>query len=233
MNTFAALTSERHSIGRDFSILDLSKIYGISAVLSRIPCGIPGVYAWYRNFNLPSLESSSPDEYASLIIQEVERQHCVPRSVRLAPSHKIAFESYQKIPGKKKDALKYYCKNVEFRKRLNGVLAASVLYQSPLYIGKATSLQSRIAAHLKPDSILRTRLNKAGIDLLACKLIFYAMEKTAEIKDDIPPEAILSADDDVEEDNDLMRDEIGMGPELVLEDLMSRLFNPLFTIRYG
>lgn len=51
------------------------------------------------------------------------------------------------------------------------LLDNSLIFQQPLYIGKAANLHSRIRSHIREESILRERLSTAGHNINRCRLL--------------------------------------------------------------
>lgn len=84
-------------------------------------------------------------------------------------------------------------------------------------------MYTRIRSHLYEGSILRERLRTAGHNLDRCRLLVigtsYSVSK------------FVSGDSD---DNDESNREYPEAePEQLIEDILSRLFLPSFTLRYG
>lgn len=213
-------------LGDGLFILDLRQIRGgTSAVLRRIPANIPGIYAWYRSFVLPSTDTTSPDEFARALIQLATSPHCADREARLPPTLRVLLQSHQTMSEKKQRAVLTYCRSSSFRHLVSDLLHMSILFQQPLYVGKATNLACRIEQHLSLRSPLRQRLDAAGISLDSTKLLFLALDEAVSIE-------LPSIDPaDVDDNEDIPSSELPV--ELVMEELLSRLFHPSFTIRYG
>ncbi|HEX8705011.1 MAG TPA: hypothetical protein VF815_39630, partial [Myxococcaceae bacterium] len=55
-------------------------------------------------------------------------------------------------------------------------METAILFQQPLYVGKAQNLIERIEQHLAPRSKLRSRLDDASIDIDAAKLLVLTLD---------------------------------------------------------
>ena len=97
--------------------------------------------------------------------------------------------------------------DVAFRVFLSKVVETASLLQSPLYVGKAASLQGRIRQHLDPMSDLAVRLRNAGITINGCTLAYTIVD-----------ESPVPLDDN------------GM---FLIEEIISRLCRPGFVSRIG
>ena len=210
-------------LGENAFLYDLSKIRGIPAILNRIPDNMPGVYAWYRNFNIDSTANNNPETFVSNILHELYKSHCVTRETRLPPSHRLIVKPETILSQRKQEALKYYADNSDFRELLITLLNNCLLFQQPLYIGKASNLKTRISNHLGVESMLRKRLENAEHDLEECRLLLLFCSEDTNYS---TLESIT-----IEEDGDCEVSHIE--PETLIEDILSRLFLPSFTIKYG
>ncbi len=121
-------------LGENAFLYDLSRIRGISAILSRIPDNIPGVYAWYRNFNIDSAAYDNSEVFVSHILQELYKPHCITRETRIPPSHRLIIKPETIFSDRKQEALKYYAANPYFRNLLITLLNNCLLFQQPMYI---------------------------------------------------------------------------------------------------
>jgi hypothetical protein len=209
-------------LGENAFLYDLSKIRGVSAILNRIPDNMSGIYAWYRNFKIDDSAINNPEVFVSNILQELYKPHCVTRETRLPPSYKLIVKPETILSQRKKEALKHYADNYHFRELLITLLNNCLLFQQPLYIGKASNLKNRIRSHLSVQSILRARLKEAEHDLEQCRLLIlvYSENKICSASDNIQTE---------EEESEFSQ----LEPEILIEDILSRLFLPSFTINYG
>lgn len=210
-------------LGENAFLYDLSKIRGVSAILNRIPDNMSGVYAWYRNFSIDAAAHNNPDAFVSNILQELYKPHCVTRETRLPPSYRLIVKPETILSPKKQEALRYYAENPHFRELFITLLNNCLLFQQPLYIGKAVNLRTRISHHLAVESVLRERLKNAEHNLEQCKLLILCCSESINYSN-------LELED-IEEEND--NEIFYLEPEALIEDLLSRLFLPSFTINYG
>jgi hypothetical protein len=56
-------------------LYDLAQIRGNSAISSRIPNNISGVYPWYRRFRLEPAAKDDPELFANFILDELYKEH--------------------------------------------------------------------------------------------------------------------------------------------------------------
>jgi hypothetical protein len=206
-------------------LYNLAQIRGTSAVLSRIPKEITGVYAWYRCFELEPAAENDPEVLVNSIIKELQKAHSAARVTKLPPTHRIAL--YPETSFSKEALLTELSTDASFRHLLFTILNNSLIFQQPLYIGKATNLYNRIRSHLREESILRERLEVAGHNLNRCRLLLIqSSQDTSTIR--------MSEEDDEFENVSIEEDEFHeLDAEGLFEDILSRLFLPLFTLRYG
>lgn len=210
-------------LGENAFLYDLSKIRGVSAILNRIPNNMSGVYAWYRNFKIDDSAISNPEVFVSNILQELRKPHCVTRETRLPPSYRLIVKPETILSQRKLDALKYYADNPHFRELLITLLNNCLLFQQPLYIGKAINLRTRISNHLGLESVLRERLKDANHNIEHCRLLILCCSEHINY--------YTSEDIEIEQNNENELSQLE--PEALIEDILSRLFLPSFTIKYG
>ena len=212
-------------LGENVFLYDLSKIRGVSAILNRIPDNMSGVYAWYRNFNVDPAAYNNPEIFISIVLQELQKPHCVTRETRLPPSYKLTIKSDTEriLSNKKQEALEYYAGDPQFRKQLINLLNNCLLFQQPLYIGKASNLRNRISNHLSVDSKLKRRLEDAEHNLEQCRLLI--LECSESIYGRTFNNVILKDKNESEFSQ--------LEPEALIEDILSKLFLPSFSINYG
>ncbi|MBX7132907.1 MAG: hypothetical protein K1X67_09550 [Fimbriimonadaceae bacterium] len=210
-------------------LLELSELSGgRETVLTRLPRE-GGIYAWYRKISLGS-EGLEPEAYADRIDQMIRSKHFADRSAVLAPTHRVTLSSQAALSPSKRAVLSRIAGEPEFRQTLDAVLQHAVLFSRPLYIGKAGSIRDRIDQHLSPQSVLRARFASAGIAIDTCTLLYVPVpslssttESTALRDDEAPPDEGDESDAAVDE----------LDSNAIVEDVLSRLFHPAFTIRYG
>lgn len=209
-------------IGKDVFLYNLSKIRGIDAVLSRVPETWSGVYVWYRSFVSDSKLVEDPERFSEFILEELYKKHCSSREASIPPSYGVVLKPQSLFP--KEDLLRKFSKDKSFRELVLCLLDNALIFQQPLYIGKSENLRSRISSHLKETSVLRSRLREANHEIDQCKLLLI---KTGEYQ--------LKIDKDIDEtvidedESELPEKE----SEKLIEDILSRLFLPSFTLRYG
>ncbi|MGK7949491.1 MAG: GIY-YIG nuclease family protein [Xenococcaceae cyanobacterium] len=210
-------------LGENAFLYDLSKIRGVSAILSRIPDNMSGVYAWYRNYQIDASAIDNPDIFVSRILEELNKPHCVTRETRISPSYKLILKPETIFSQRKQEALKQYANNFFFREFLITLLNNCLLFQQPLYIGKASNLRNRIKNHLRIESVLRERLQDAKHDIEQCRLLILGCSE--HIRNSTSENIEIEEDDNSESSQ--------LESEQLIEDILSRLFLPSFTINYG
>jgi len=216
-----------HQLSENAVLYDLSQMRGNVSILSRIPNNIGGVYAWYRRFEIEPNAVNDPDIFVNYILKELNKDHSASRETRLPPIHKIKLEPDTCFS--KESLLKELAADSSFRELLFMLLSNSLIFQQPLYIGKAKNLYSRIRSHLSEGSILRERLATAGHKINRCRLLII---HTSYSNSSIVP-------DDMNEDNDLENEfneeseYSELATDKLVEDILSRLFLPSFTLKYG
>lgn len=210
-------------LGENIFLYDLSKIRGMYAILNRIPDKMSGVYAWYRNFQIEASAIDNSEVFVSRILEELSKPHCVTRETRLPPSYRLIVKPETILPHKKYEALKYYADAPHFRELLITLLNNCLLFQQPLYIGKAVNLRNRIRNHLGIESLLRERLKEAEHDIEKCRLLILGYPENLNY--------LTSEKIDIEEEQESELSQLA--PEALIEDILSRLFLPSFTIKYG
>ncbi|MEH1930737.1 GIY-YIG nuclease family protein [Nostoc sp.] len=201
-------------------LYDLAQMRGTNALLSRIPKNTGGIYAWYRRFELDPDAKYDSAIFVKSILNELYKPHSAPRETRLPPSNRIILKSETSF--QKESALKNLAENPSFRELILMLLENSILFQQPLYIGQATNLYSRIRSHLYENSILRERLNIAGHNIERSRLLVITTT-----------ESELNCNASNADEDELESEFSESEPEKLVEDILSRLFLPSFTLRYG
>jgi hypothetical protein len=207
-------------IGDNLILIDVSRVRGVDAVCARVP-KCPGVYAWFNRFAVPDPQTSSPEVFADFLCASAEKPHCQPRHGRLPPLYEVELRSRKTVNPAKRESLLQHCQSESYRRFFAQMLGLSLLFQQPLYIGKATNLATRIAEHLEVDSDLRTRLAQVEMSIDRTWLLLVLtpnLDDEPGAPTDMPRVSTLPVLHD---------------PELVTEEVLSKLFHPLFTIRYG
>lgn len=177
------------------------------AALSRIPDGVPGIYAWIRNIQMPT----SSDDFEEALIAEISQPKFAPREGLIKPYYGVKISSHGELSSGKRQRLRDAMKRDDFRDDIRSALSLSVLLQTPLYIGKTNNLRRRMSEHLDDVSPLRARFKNASIDIEACSILVFPID--AQIAE--------SSDSDDESFQDLY------------EEVFSRLFLPQFSLRIG
>lgn len=220
-------------ISEDLITINLALLGSPLKVLNLLPDNQPAVYAWHRNYNLPNPQKTTAQIFYESLLQEIYKPHSIKREAKLPPAYKLELHPYTHISKTKKDALRAHCEKESFRKTLHSTLENSILYSQPLYIGKSKDIKKRTEQHLAHDSQLRSRLSTANINISKCKLLINLTTEE-------PPSESLDIDSQDEYTEDINQiDEFdadqqnSTSEELVIEDILSRLFLPSFTIRYG
>jgi hypothetical protein len=199
-------------------LINISQFNGnMAAVAERVPAGVPGIYAWFRSFNFSEDENNFFDE----IIVEIEKPKFYPRQGTVKPYYNVTVSSGSWMSESKKQKLKNAMKNKEFSDGLRNALNSSIVFQTPLYIGKTTDLQQRVTAHLASNSPLRSRLNEVGIDVEQTILMVVPSLPDTDLECETPSNLA----------EEFSQEEEGM--EAIYEEIFSRLFLPQFTIRLG
>jgi hypothetical protein len=188
-----------------FSYIDLSEIVGgASVACDRLPAE-PAVYAFFRNIKLPSL--ASPNDFLVSLIAAIEARSAPDRMSKVGPLHKVMLECRSGLSERKAEKLSTLVQAAAFRVFLSKVVETVSLLQSPLYVGKAASLQGRIRQHLDPMSDLAVRLREAGIAIGGCTLAYAIVDES--------PVPLNDAD------------------MFLIEEIVSRLCRPGFVSRIG
>lgn len=182
---------------------------GIDDLLRIVPC-VPAVYAWFRKFSPPNPDTVSPEEFAEYLETETKLPHMAPRKAKIAPIYKISLTSNRRFSPAKQTDLINLCQSITFRKEIATILQDYAhIFSQPLYIGRAIILYDRVEQHLLGNSGLKESFETAGINILHCKLAYINL--TGIVGDYGANKEALS----------------------VVEELLSKLFYPPFTIRYG
>ncbi len=216
-----------HQLSENAVLYDLSQMRGNVSILSRIPNNIGGVYAWYRRFEIEPNAVNDPDIFVNYILRELNKAHSASKETRLPPIHKIRLEPDTCFS--KELLLKELATDSSFRELLFMLLSNSLIFQQPLYIGKAKNLYSRIRSHLSEGSILRERLATAGHKINRCRLLII---HTSYSNSSIVPDD-MNEDNDSDTESNEESEYSELATEKLVEDILSRLFLPSFTIRYG
>jgi hypothetical protein len=215
-------------IGQRLLVLNLKMIRGGShEILSRVP-RCPGVYSWYRNFSCPPPDTTTPKAFSEYLIQQALAKHCLDRRANVPPLYEVVLRSKKRVSNVKQQAITKLCESRQFRQDMSAILNLAFLFQQPLYVGKAEELTTRIGEHLQAGSVLQERLEEVGVQVRNCWLLCVLMPGLGTASSVETPVIPVTTTEGGDED-----DTVSLSPELVVEDLLARLFHPLFTQRYG
>jgi hypothetical protein len=185
-----------------------------AAILDRLPPSTGGIYAWFRHHKF----SDDPGMLHKQLVAEVSKPRFAPRSGLINPYYQVTVASHTEISEGKEEKLKQFLQNPVNRNLLHGAFRASVLFQAPLYIGKAGNIRQRISTHLTPGSTLNNRFKEYGVDIYSTNLIIIPT----------PGPRVVSLTEEA-----IDKDEPEPETELILEEIFSRLFAPQLTLRLG
>jgi hypothetical protein len=198
-------------------VINLSKFPdGPLSCTSRIPPATAGVYAWFRCFAYPE----DPDLLFKHLMKDIDRIKFAERTGSIKPYYELSLRSKSWISESKKIRIRKALKEDLFKNRLLETLDQSIFLQTPLYIGKSLNLKSRIEQHLGEESPLRTRLADAQIDISETRILLIPTEDSIEVED------LSSIDNDENQAEPTNNEEL-------MEEILSRLFSPQFTLRLG
>ncbi len=167
-----------------------------------------GVYAFFPFRTYPD----NPEKLMEMILSEIHRKKFADRAADLAPYYGITLKSRTDFSSSKKPMLLKALHNPAFRREILEILDNSLLFQSPLYVGKSKNIRARIQQHFGDASDLRERLSEAG----------YLIEKTSLLV--LPLSHAAISDEETATHNDF---------ESIAEEILSRLFHVHFTLRLG
>lgn len=201
-------------VTQNILLVNLACLRGATAICDRIPAQ-PGVYAFFKTFSPPEPESSDAEAFASYLINQATAPHCLPRDGRIKPLYGVRLSSRKTVSATKRQQLIRKCASPHFRVAVATALKYSLFFEQPLYVGKSSCLRKRIRQHLAAESALRSRFKKVGIDIFQSRLICLQL---------------ATLDQPAEGSETDLPDDSGESP---LEEILSKLFHPLFVQRYG
>ncbi len=100
------------------------------------------------------------------------------------------------------------------------VLTCGMLFQRPLYVGKAVNLRRRVQAHLRGGSQLRGYLDNVGIDASDCTILLACLRRPDAPHGTGPASDAPAEGDDDDDDDEFQEDDES---ELLPEDAPERL----------
>lgn len=193
--------------GDRIKVLNLARIGGSDEAVLRCLSDEPGVYAWFKNFAEldATVENQDPHAFYSSLHAHITAKQCIDRKGSIPPLYRLKIKSRSRLSKSKLAQLLKQSAVADFRRELHEVLAVSLLFSGPLYVGRASNLKKRINDHLSGKTDLRANLKRGGINIRHCWLAILRLPVTAELS---------------ERDN-------------LVEDVLSRLFRPSFSEKYG
>ena len=178
-----------------------------------LPDRVTAVYAWFRDLTLSEEDLASEDKFVNTIMQWLEDPLPLSENQKVDISlfYKLGITiKSEKLRKKKERSLRQYAKKENIRKEIGRTLEAVTFLQAPLYIGKASDrLAERVWEHVNRDTDLWNRLEKAGLSLQDCLLVYVPISNSNDIDADLTP---------------LVQ---------VVEDIITKLSRPGFVRRSG
>jgi len=191
------------------------------ALLSRVP-STPGIYAFFKDIEL---NTENPDAFYNDLTREMFSKKFVDRVGSINPLYQVALRSKTEIPKSKLERIRALSEHASFRTSVSQAMKLSLIFQSPLYVGKANDLRTRLRQHYEPSSPLSHRLADAGTPIHQTSVVLLP------VSDGLQNEA-----GNPQENGDEVDSEAGLEDDnqsQIFEEIFSRIFSPLFTIRYG
>lgn len=195
---------------------------GTDALLDRVPCA-PGIYALFKDI---VLNTDSPDAFFDDLRREMHSKKFADRDGVINPLYQITLTSKTVVPKAKLDRIRELSELESFRTSVAAALRLSLIFQAPLYVGKANDLRARLRQHFDPSSALSLRLSSSGIQIQQTTIVLLPIISE---EADIEPNSTKATGQEDSEDDAV--DEVNQA--LIFEEIFSRMFSPLFTIRYG
>jgi hypothetical protein len=156
-----------------FQDFEIYKYIQISRQEDRDNClnNLPAVYAWYRD--LEAIFQKNYYQSIENIIHNVLKSNTSDTfEGRIGYLYNVSItESPGHLKDKKNSILKELVRDNKQKQLFLDVLNDMVFFQSPLYIGSTYELKSRIRDHVEGNSLLRSRLHRAGIRIEDCLLV--------------------------------------------------------------
>jgi hypothetical protein len=209
------------------TLLNLSRFSaGSLAAVDYIPKDARGFYAWFRSYDYPD----DPDLFVERLLNDIAAPKFAPRQGFISPYHMVEIASAGDMTPSRKAALRQAVHDPTFFASIRSGLIHSILFQSPLYVGKAVNLRQRITSHLAQGSPLRERLYAVGLELDQCLLFVFPNPADERLSQELEA---ASEEVSEEEDSDTSPKTDGLQHEVLLEEVFSRLFSPQFTLRIG
>ena len=137
-------------------LYDLAQMHGNTAVLSRIPNNIGGVYAWYRRFEFAPAAKNDPEVFVNYVLEKLCKDHSAPQKTRLPPAHRIRLQPENSFS--KELLLKELATDSSFRQLLFMLLNNSLIFQQSLYTGKATNLYLKMMSLIQNNRVIQNKI---------------------------------------------------------------------------
>ena len=177
----------------------------------------PGVYAWFREFNLRDCVGDS-EKFKSKLTSLLGAGLSDTFEETVGVLYNITVvERGGSLAKGKRESLNKLLNSSEGRTLMSDVLLTLTELQSPLYIGKASNIRARIAQHVTGESGLEQRLQDAKIPINDCYI------KVAYLNDEL----VQAASDILGEDGGVT------SLTLLIEEVITRLGPAAFVRRPG
>ena len=172
------------------------KIVRYKQIATRPSCykvldNITAVYAWFRDLTLSEWDLASEEDFVNTIMQWLENP--LPLSEEqeadIPPFYEVGITvKSEKLSEKKENSLRQYAKKENIRKEIGHALKTATFLQSPLYIGKAEDrLADRVWEHVNRNTGLWGRLEKFGLSLQDCLLVYMPISNSDDVDTDLTP----------------------------------------------
>lgn len=175
-----------------------------------LPNDIAAVYAWFRDLTLSEDVLASEEKFVSTVLGLLQNPMSEKREGHVGPFYEVSvMAKSRKLTSTKEQALRQYAKSENIRNDIKNALEVATLLQAPLYIGKADKLADRIWSHVDPNSKLWNRIEKSGLSLQDCLLVYVPIPNPDGVGVELTPLVQL------------------------VEDIITKLSRPGFVLRPG
>ena len=175
-----------------------------------LPNDIAAVYAWFRDLTLSEEILASEEKFVNTVIGLLGSPLSAKQEAHVGPFYEVGITAKAKeLTETKESALRQYAKSENIRNDIGNALEAATLLQAPLYVGKADQLANRIWRHVSRRTGFCNRIEKAGLSLRDCLLVYVPIPNPDEAEDELIPLVQL------------------------VEDIITRLSRPGFVLRVG